>query len=83
MNYDTLDKDSQWIKYEKIITINDESELSMNKCVNILLHLMYSQTPETAYFKLRLTDSQKCPFSKDLILNWCKRKHEKEPHEIA
>lgn len=58
--------------YEKIITINDESYEVIRHCVDKLLFFMFkdNKNPLVEYFRLRLKDSEKSPFSKDLKLEW-------------
>lgn len=59
--------------YEKIITINDQSYEVVSQCVERLIFFMYQQNSNVniEYFRLRLKDSEKSPFSKDLLLEWC------------
>lgn len=58
--------------YEKIITINDESYETIRYCVDRLIFFMFEENsnPNVEYFSLRLKDSEKSPFSKDLLLEW-------------
>lgn len=57
-------------QYEKIITINDLEKDVIINCVKLLLNLMFENTPSPIYFRLRLKDSEKNPFAKDLLLEW-------------
>jgi hypothetical protein len=57
--------------FEKTLTINDfnEKEIIINM-TNVLLNFMFEHSPFPEYFMLRLKDSEKNPFSKDLSLKW-------------
>lgn len=58
--------------FEKIITVNDESYEVIRHCIDKLIFFMYkeNQNKNIEYFRLRLKDSEKSPFSKDLLLEW-------------
>ena len=59
--------------YEKIITVNDQSYEYIRHFVNKLLFFIYNENcnKHVEYFRLRLKDSEKSPFGKDLLLEWC------------
>jgi hypothetical protein len=58
--------------FEKIITVNDESFEIIRHYIDKLLFFMYKENSnkKIEYFILRLKDSEKSPFSKDLKLEW-------------
>lgn len=62
------------IKFEKIITVNDTSHQVLSTAVQQLLVCMeetnQKHSVHTEYFRLRLKDSEKSPFGKDLLLEW-------------
>lgn len=64
-------------RYEKIITINDESYDTIRYAIDKLIFFMYKENKNknVEYFRLRLKDSEKSPFSKDLLLEWACSKH--------
>lgn len=61
-------------RYEKIITINELNKEVITRCVNLIINCMFEKSPHPEYFQLRLKDSEKSPFSKDLKLEWCELK---------
>jgi hypothetical protein len=58
--------------FEKIITVNDWSYEAIRHCVDKLLFSMFKENANlhVEYFRLRLKDSERSPFSKDLLLEW-------------
>ena len=58
-------------KYQKIITVIELEKETICSSINMLMDFMFKKTPYPQYFQLRLKDSEKCPFAKDLLLEWC------------
>ena len=62
------------VKYEKIITLNDHSFEMIKRNSMILMYFMEEKNREdrtfTEFFQLRLKDSEKNQFAKDLVLEW-------------
>jgi hypothetical protein len=62
------------LKFEKIITINDESQEIYTKCMLFLLNCMYESNKLNkvylTYFRIRTKDSEKTMNSKDIVLEW-------------
>jgi hypothetical protein len=63
-----------FLKFEKILTTNDDSFENISHMTFLLFHCMKETNEKhnvrTEYFRLKLTDSEKNPFAKDLILEW-------------
>lgn len=66
--------DEEFIRYEKIITLNDESFDVIWKATQTLLFFMEENNRRenvyTEFFSLRFTNSERNPFGKDLKLEW-------------
>jgi len=62
------------MKFEKIITINDQSFETLEKCVETLMSFMKDYNKKNnlilEYFSIRTKDSDKNPFAIDMVLNW-------------
>lgn len=74
----------KWIKFEKIITINDavfyscdkqaQKELIIKQVIK-LINLMYDNA-DPCFFKIHLNNSEKNLENKDLKLEWCEAKYD-------
>lgn len=56
--------------YQKTLTINETEKKVIIHCSRLLFDFMFDKTPYPIYFRLRLKDSEKNPFAKDLLLEW-------------
>ena len=72
------------MKYEKIITINESVVVDgyfsvIRDSVQTLLFFIQDKCKNDKenleFFQCNLTDSEKCPFSKDLKIKWAVTKH--------
>lgn len=65
---------NELVKFEKILTLNDASNETIDTCLQLLFNLMkntnFSKELTLEYFSLKLTHSEKNPFGKDLKLEW-------------
>ncbi len=63
------------VKFEKILTLNDHSFEVLKECTLRLLFYMKETNDlnqaSTEFLSLRLKDSEKNPFAKDLVIEWC------------
>jgi len=59
-------------RFQKIITVNDESYETISHCVQKLIFYMYNTNPNPniEYFRFRLKDSEMGIGAKDLMLEW-------------
>jgi hypothetical protein len=67
-------KTPELVKFANIITLNDYSEKTIRYAVNTLIAHMEQTNRDyqmsTEYFSVRLKDSEKSPFAKDLLFEW-------------
>lgn len=67
------------VHYEKIVTVNDESFLVVNKVIDVLLNFIKNKCEKDAetmqYFQINFTDSEKCMNAKDMKIKWCVSKN--------
>lgn len=65
---------SKYDKFEKIITLNSYTHVEIRNNILRLLYFMEDHNEKynvtTQYLRIKLTDSEKNPFAKDLILEW-------------
>lgn len=65
---------SKYDKFEKIITLNSYTHVEIRNNIMKLLYFMENHNEKynvtTQYLRIRLTDSEKNQFAKDLILEW-------------
>lgn len=68
------------VKYEKIITINDERKETLSTSALLLINCMYETGEKNGdypqFFRMSFTNSEKNPFAKDMKLEWasCKKR---------
>jgi hypothetical protein len=68
--------------YKKIITVNDQSQKVVMDNVDRLLFFMYEHSPNVEFFRINWKYSEKCPFAKDLLLEWsCPKQPERSKRE--
>lgn len=70
--------DDKFLKFEKIITINIQEQATIAHAVLQLINFMYQTSKFPEYFHIKLTDSEKNPFAKDLIIEWAELKKRDE-----
>lgn len=58
--------------YEKILTVNEFSYETIRHCIDKLIFFMYKENKnkQVEYFRMRLKDSEKSSFAKDLLIEW-------------